>query len=51
MWAKDKDCFFAGIYVINEVGEIIGYKPSSYESKRKFIKTNKLLKFRGWELD
>jgi hypothetical protein len=52
MWAKSKDCYFRGLYVLNEVGEIQGYLPSAYESKRRFIKTNKLLKlFWGRELD
>lgn len=52
MWAKSPDCYFRGLYLVNNTGEIIAYLPNAYESTKDIIKTNKLLpKYRGWELD
>lgn len=51
LWGKSIKCYFTGLYVVNDIGEIIAYKQDGCDGGR-IIKTNKLLpKYRGWKLD
>jgi len=42
IWARDPECYFTQLYIVNKIGEIIGYKQAGFEGG-KIIKTNRVL--------
>lgn len=42
LWGKSSDCYFNGLYIIDEVGQIVAYKQTAQEGG-KIIKTDKML--------